>query len=212
LNQYNGKGETIVTISENLNHLSEGVHRVDIHGFSSGGAETDLTVNFTVDTIQPRVQCISVENKTYGANSIPLCLIVSKPATLEYCLDGQLNFTIFGNATLTGLSGGSHQLIVYAIDSAGLVGQTKLIQFAVNATANEPISTSKPSVTRSPFPSPTFEPKVEPTSTPKPASGFSGTNLLVEYDYAIVAVLVIIAITGLSLVYFKRFRRQKAIS
>jgi hypothetical protein len=36
-----------------------------------------------------------------------------------------------------------------------------------------------------------------------------GTNLPVEYGYAIVAVLVIVAVAGLSLFYFKKLRKQK---
>jgi hypothetical protein len=57
--------------------------------------------------------------------------------------------------------------------------------------------------------SPSPSPKIEPTSTSKQPSGFLGTNLPVEYGYAIVAVLVIIVVAVLSLVYYKKPRKQK---
>jgi hypothetical protein len=69
-----------------------------------------------------------------------------------------------------------------------------------------PIPTSSPSLTQQPTPSPS--PTAEPTSTPKQQTGFLGTNLPTEYGYAIVAVLVIIIVAGLSLVYFKKQRRK----
>jgi hypothetical protein len=64
-----------------------------------------------------------------------------------------------------------------------------------------------PSQSPSPSPSPTNEPTLEPTSTPNQPSSFLGTNLPTEYGYAIVAVLVIIVVAGLSLVYFKKIRK-----
>jgi hypothetical protein len=55
-------------------------------------------------------------------------------------------------------------------------------------------------------PSPTIEPTPEPTQASK-QTGFFGTSLPVEYGYAIVAVLVIIVVAGLSLVYLKKLRK-----
>jgi hypothetical protein len=59
-----------------------------------------------------------------------------------------------------------------------------------------------------PTQSSTIEPTAEPTPTPKQPSGFLGTNLPMEYGYAIIAVLVIVVVAGLSLVYLKKVRKN----
>jgi hypothetical protein len=69
-----------------------------------------------------------------------------------------------------------------------------------------PTASPSPTLSASPTlsPSPTMEPSLEPTSTPQEQSGFLGTSLPIEYGYAIVAVLAIAVVAGLSLVYFKK--------
>jgi len=131
-----------------------------------------------------------------------LSFFVSKPSALTYSLDGQQNVSIAGNTTLTGLSDGSHSLIVYADDLAGNIVHSDLSNFTVNTATPSPVVTS----------SPTTFPTAEPTSTPKQPSGFLGTNLPLEYGYAIVAVLVIIIVAGLSLVCLKKLGKQKVNS
>jgi hypothetical protein len=82
--------------------------------------------------------------------------------------------------------------------------------FILNETRFRPVYTSFPSSTPSSTPlstptlAPTIEPTAEPSSTPKTPSGFLGTNLPMQYGYAVVAVLVIIVVAGLSLAYLKR--------
>jgi hypothetical protein len=89
--------------------------------------------------------------------------------------------------------------------------------------ANGATSTTMPSSTSSPSPfpltspsltptlsstiEPTIETTIEPTSTQQHQTGFLGTNLPTEYGYAILAVLVILVVAGLSLAYFKKVRR-----
>jgi hypothetical protein len=73
-------------------------------------------------------------------------------------------------------------------------------------------NTATPSPLASPTTEPTLNPPTpsptaEPTSTPTQQTGFLGTNLPTEYGYAIVAVLVIIVVAGLSIVYFKKLRK-----
>jgi len=63
-----------------------------------------------------------------------------------------------------------------------------------------PIATPTPVVTASA--------SVEPSPTAR--SGFLGTNLSIEYGYAIVAVLVIAVVAGLSLAYLKRLGKTKS--
>jgi hypothetical protein len=73
----------------------------------------------------------------------------------------------------------------------------------------EPTSTPSPSLfpTTSTSLAPTIEPTVKPTSTPKPQTGFLNTNLPIEYGYAIVAVLAIIIVAGISLVRLRKLRK-----
>jgi len=70
-----------------------------------------------------------------------------------------------------------------------------------------PSITPYPSPTPIPTLTPTIQPTLKPTSTPKQQTGFLGTNLPTEYGYAIGAVLVIVAVAGLSVVYFKKLRK-----
>jgi len=125
--------------------------------------------------------------------------------------------------TIKGLPAGEHsiQLVVssltwYSPDNSGIYGTSKppfyypnitiadTISFAIEP---EPTSTISPSPSPSPTHTPIIEPTVKPTSTPKPQSGFLGTNLPTEYGYAIIAVLVVAVVAGLSLVYFKKIRK-----
>jgi len=52
-------------------------------------------------------------------------------------LDNQANVTITGDTTLSGLSEGSHSLIVYANDTVGNTGTSETIHFSIN-TQQEP--------------------------------------------------------------------------
>ena len=91
-----------------------------------------------LDTTPPTISIVSPENKTYTANNVPLTFTVSKPTSwIGYSLDGQENVTISGNTTLTGLSDGSHNLTVYAKDTAGNTGSSKTIYFSI-AQKKEP--------------------------------------------------------------------------
>jgi hypothetical protein len=59
---------------------------------------------------------------------------------IGYSLDGQMNVTITGNITLSGLSEGSHSLIVYANDTAGNVGHSDSVYFGTEAQQAGPFS------------------------------------------------------------------------
>lgn len=90
------------------------------------------------DTIPPAISILSPENKTYTANDVPLSFLVNESASwIIYSLDGQANVTIAGNTTLTGLSDGSHSVIVYANDTAGNIGSSEMIYFSIS-TQREP--------------------------------------------------------------------------
>jgi parallel beta-helix repeat protein len=78
---------------------------------------------------------LSPQNTTYATSSVPLNFTIIKPASwIGYSLDGQLNVTITGNTTLSGLSDGSHSLIVYANDTAGNMCYSDYVYFTIDAT------------------------------------------------------------------------------
>lgn len=95
----------------------QGYYRFMINGSSS--------VTFYIDI--PKVKIISIEDKTYQTDSLPLTFIIDKQyPQLSYSLDGKDNVTLTGNATVSGLSNGLHNIKVYATNSAGIsVSDTK---------------------------------------------------------------------------------------
>lgn len=85
-----------------------------------------------LDTTPPRISGVSIENKTYISNEIPLEFNIDENISkITYSLDGQANVTIAGNTTITGLSSGAHNLTIYATDYAGNVGASETIPFSV---------------------------------------------------------------------------------
>lgn len=85
------------------------------------------------DTGPPDISVLSPENKTYGVNDVALTFTVGESISwIGFSLDGQVNQTLFAeNVTLSGLSSGSHNLIVYASDMAGNTGASERIFFTI---------------------------------------------------------------------------------
>jgi hypothetical protein len=103
---------------------------------SSGNLCSSNTLYFTIDTVPPSISILSPQNKTYTETDILLSLTVNETTSeIKYSLDGKENITIIGNTTLTGLSNGSHLLIVQATDAAGNTG-TSRISFSIAKTTN----------------------------------------------------------------------------
>jgi hypothetical protein len=50
---------------------------------------------------------------------------------MGYSLDGEVNVTVTGNTTLTGLAIGAHNVTVYATDVYGVGGVSKTVNFTV---------------------------------------------------------------------------------
>ena len=94
------------------------------------------------DTTPPTISIISPENKTYTANNVSLTFTVNELTSwIGYSLDGQANVTVTRNTTLSGLSYGSHNLIVYANDTDGNTGTSETIYFTI-AQQSEPFPTT----------------------------------------------------------------------
>ena len=135
-----------ITGSVALPALSEGSHSVTVYSkyalynFSAMGVYYPKyvvwdhnTVYFTIDYgISPVIFNLYLENKTYNENSLPLNFTTDEPTSwIGYCLDNQANATITGNLTLTGLTDGSHSILIYANDTAGNMGASETIFFNI---------------------------------------------------------------------------------
>jgi len=93
----------------------------------------------------PSIWIESPQHKSCNSDDIELNFIVPpEPFWMEssfyksfsYCLDGCSEVTIDGNTTLTGLSWGSHSLVVYAkiaegVDSGGDVWSSQTVYFVM---------------------------------------------------------------------------------
>lgn len=107
-----------------LDNLSDGLHHLRatatwVWWGSEGYSVSYSDVNFTVDTTKLRISVDSPQNMTYNKTEVPLIFTANKTASWAYSLDGQTNVTLSRNATLSGLSDGTHNLLVKATDAAG---------------------------------------------------------------------------------------------
>ncbi|MCJ7760441.1 hypothetical protein MUP59_04785, partial [Candidatus Bathyarchaeota archaeon] len=132
---YSLDGQANVTIHGNgtLVGLPEGSHTLVIYAtdFCGNTRETEAT-HFAVDITVPSSSILSPQNSTYLSSAIPLNFTLSEPASwMGYSLDNQANVTINGNTTLTGLSQGSHGIIVYANDTAGNMCVSESVYFTI---------------------------------------------------------------------------------
>jgi len=135
---YSLDGQANVTITGNttLPDLSDGSHYVAVYANDTFGNMGQSTVYFMVDTIPPTIAVESPENKTYNMDVVPLTFTVDEATSwIGYTLDSQENVTITGNTTLPDLSDGYHNLVVYANDTAGNMGSSDTVYFAIDTTA-----------------------------------------------------------------------------
>jgi N-acetylneuraminic acid mutarotase len=95
---------------------------------------------YVLEHVPPTISLVSPANLTYGGSTVPLIFGLDKRVSSEYySLDGQQNVTIAGNTTLTGLSNGLHNIIVYANDTYGNIGASQTAVF--NVVRPEPFPT-----------------------------------------------------------------------
>jgi hypothetical protein len=148
-NTQNPEFPTFWSYNETFWDLPDGEYSVVITARGGGGYAEGLTaysfdmttisvVNFTIAT-PPVVSILSPLNETYGSSEVILNLAVDKSfSKITYVLDCQGNMTIDGNATLTGLSDGLHNVTVYAWDDAGNIGSSETVFFIVDVAASFP--------------------------------------------------------------------------
>ena len=83
--------------------------------------------------MSPHIEILSPQNVTYTTNSISLNFTINETVSwTAYSLDKKANTTITGNTNLYGLPDGSHNLIVYAKDTAGNTGASRIVYFIIN--------------------------------------------------------------------------------
>ncbi len=106
-----------------------GLKKIVYYSFQITGS---TSVTFTIDRTIPNVLLLSIENMTYTSKDIPLNFTVNESTSkIAYNLDNNGNTTIAGNTTLTDLSIGEHNLIVYAWDTAGNVEASEIVSFRI---------------------------------------------------------------------------------
>ena len=125
-----------------IGNLSDGLHNLTVYAKTTywhyGLSSASSSVQFTIDTSPPTISGLSISNKTYNSQVIPLSFNVDENTSwVAYNLDNQGNETIQGNITLTGLSNGSHSIIVYANDTVGNMGKSDTVFFTVNTLTAE---------------------------------------------------------------------------
>lgn len=127
-----------VTITANFTEIPDGRHNITISANTHDGAHASSSVFFITDSSPPRISELSILNKTYNSQNIPLSFNFNEnPSWVAYNLDNQGNKTIQGNVTLTGLSEGSHTIVVYANDTLGNMGKSDPVFFTVNTESIE---------------------------------------------------------------------------
>jgi len=116
---------------------------VDLNG--SGNAT--ITTNYEITP--PIIEILYPQNIIYATNSVPLNFTINDYSPISwmgYSLDHQTNVTITGNTTLTGLSEGTHEVIVYANDTYKNMGARAHL-FLLNLYPT-PVVLDHPSVTQ----------------------------------------------------------------
>ncbi len=190
---YSGS-ESSCYCSATMSSLPEGLHNLKItvvaeigdYGMATYRSGTkSVNVAFTVNAAAPRISVLSLNQQAYDTTSIPLVFSVSESdiSWMGYSMDGSAAQTINGNTTLTGLSGGTHTIVVYATDAAGTTGASQPVSFTIETQQAE-----------------TTQPQGE--TAPQPSAPFP-TTLVATASASVVAVVVL----GL-LMYFKKFKKR----
>lgn len=134
----------VTQFNEKIANLSDGLHFLSVYAkvyyFDNWLFEGNSSIEFNVDTSSPTITQISIANKTYYDQNIDLSFNLNEnPSWIAYNLDNQGNITLQGNTTLTGLSFGSHEIVVYANDTLGNMGKTNIVYFEVKDDLPSPI-------------------------------------------------------------------------
>jgi hypothetical protein len=84
----------------------------------------------------PTILILSPESMTYNMTSVPLIFTVDQTTSwMGYSLDGQSNTTVSGNTTLIGLTSGVHYVVVFANNTASMMGASSITFFTIQTFA-----------------------------------------------------------------------------
>lgn len=137
---YSLDGEASVTITGNttLTNLSFDSHNVTVYANDTdGNMGMSNIVYFTIveTPVPPVIAILSPENTTYTSTSVDLTVDIETDIPTDwvgYSLDGEANITMTETTTpLTNLTLGSHNVIVYANDTDGLMGASDPVYFTI---------------------------------------------------------------------------------
>jgi ABC-type transport system substrate-binding protein len=134
---YSLDGAANVTITEDttLTDLSLGLHDIIVYANDTdGNMGASNRVYFTIaEEAPPVIIILSPDNTTYTTTSPELKLHIDEATSwIGYSLDGAANVTMTGTTTtLADLSLGSHNIIVYANDTEGLMGASAKVYFTI---------------------------------------------------------------------------------
>jgi hypothetical protein len=115
-----------------LENLVEGNHTLKAYSLDASGVQMSASVEFIIDTsFKSPLSVLSPQNATYYTTEVPLIFVSTEEIRRtedfmmgDYLLDGIGAGYISGNLTLTGLSIGEHQLILYVWTVKGVFSET----------------------------------------------------------------------------------------
>ena len=126
--------------SIDLQNLSDGQHILTIHheGEYDSSAPGEKMVRegseppiiFYIDTVAPTITNLSI-NATGSTDRLLDFTVVEEAVWIGYSLDNQANVTINGETVLSELPVGSHNVTVYAEDTAGNIGASETFFFTI---------------------------------------------------------------------------------
>ena len=94
-------------------------------------------VSFDVDVVSPQVSILSPREGTYDSEVVLDFEVSEAISKFAYSLDGKGNVTFHENKKVTGLSDGTHSIILYAWDRAGNVGASETVIFKIALSESE---------------------------------------------------------------------------
>jgi len=121
-----------------LDNLTDGYHTVEAYSTDTQGNIISDSVTFRVDATAPKIANLSVKNTDSGDRL--LSFNVDETARwVGYSLDNQANVTVTGDVVLGDLPFGSHNVTVYANDTAGNMGASETFFFTVEPFPTIPV-------------------------------------------------------------------------
>jgi len=112
--------------------LIAGAGRPNCVEASASSADSSGSTLLAADEAALNVSVLSPKNTTYTVSRLPLTFTLNASILWTgYSLDGQSNITAVVNTTLVNVAEGSHSIVVYANDTAGLMGSSQTVYFTV---------------------------------------------------------------------------------